>query len=57
MPIRRGTDKFGPYYAWGKNGHHYHYLVGDKDAREAAKWAAGRQGKAIKASQGKYKRK
>jgi len=37
MPIRRGEDKEGAYYQWGKRGPKVHYTPGDEKSRKKAK--------------------
>lgn len=56
MPVTRGYTKRGGvrrgWYSWGTHGKRYEYPMGDVRAREAAKAAAARQGRAIKARGG-----
>ena len=51
MPVRKGKDKKGHYYAWGSSGHHYYYKKGNKISEGIAKAKAARQGRAVKRSQ------
>lgn len=53
MPVQRGVDARGPFYRWGARGHKYYYTAKSVAGREAAKRAAAKQGRAIKASQGR----
>lgn len=55
MPVRLGRDKFGNFAQWGQGVHtkRYRYRAGDKASRERAKAQAARQGRAVKASQGR----
>jgi hypothetical protein len=53
MPVARGRDGQGAYYSWGPGGHRYHYQAGHAPSRDRAKELAARQGRAIKASQGR----
>lgn len=50
MPVRRGADAAGPYYAFGAHGKRYHYPAGNARLRAAAYALAARQGRAIEAS-------
>jgi hypothetical protein len=49
MPVRRGHDSQGPYYAWGRLGARYHYTAGAATSRRIAQKKAARQGRAIAA--------
>lgn len=53
MPVMSGTDKFGSFYRWGKEGKKYRYIPNNKISRERAKALALKQGRAIKISQRK----
>lgn len=46
MPIRRGRN----YYQYGKDGHKYHYIVGNTKSRNMARRKAMKQGQAIEIS-------
>lgn len=49
MPVRRGEDREGPFYAWGDDGKRYRYTPGDYGSRQRAMARAAAQGRAIKA--------
>lgn len=53
MPVRRGRDGRGPYYAWGERGARYRYRAGDAAGRSRARALAARQGRAIAARRGR----
>ena len=52
MPVEAGRDSTGPYYRWGRLGFKYYYRAKDAVTRNAAKAAAAKQGRAIKANSG-----
>ncbi len=49
MPVRRGKDGQGTYYAWGERGARYYYIPGHPVSRRVAQAKAARQGRAIAA--------
>ena len=49
MPVERGRDSNGPFYAWGQKGARYHYKSGSERSRKIAHDKAALQGRAIKA--------
>ena len=51
MPVRKGKDKDGPYFSWGRDGHRYHFKNRNKISEGMARARAARQGRAIKRSQ------
>jgi len=53
MPIKRGQNKYGNYYKYGKQGKKYYYQASNKISRNTAKNKAKRQGKAIETSKHK----
>jgi hypothetical protein len=53
MPRQACQVNGKPGYRWGESGTCYTYTSGDKASRERAKAKADKQGRAIKASQGK----
>lgn len=53
MPLMRCTKNGKPAYKWGESGKPYTYTPGNEASRERAKNKAIRQGRAIKANQGR----
>jgi hypothetical protein len=51
MPVKRGSDSQGPFYRWGDAGAKRRYTAGDAVSRAAARAAAERQGRAVRAAQ------
>ena len=51
MPVMKGKDKNGPYFSWGRSGHHYHFMPHNKRSEGIARAKAAKQGRAIKRSQ------
>ena len=49
MPVRRGQDKDGPFYQWGRSGKRYRYRRGDDRSRDRARARAVLQGRAAQA--------
>jgi hypothetical protein len=54
MPVHRGKDNIGVYYAWG-NQKRYYYITNNKVSRKNAKKKASLQGRAIKSTGWKEK--
>lgn len=50
MPIHRGVDSRGSFFAWGNHGHKYYYTRGDPVSRARSRRAAGRQAAAAYAN-------
>jgi hypothetical protein len=47
----KGKDKQGPYFSWGRSGHHYYFKPRSKISEGMARAKAAKQGRAIKKSQ------
>jgi len=57
MPTKRGVDQKGSFYRYGPNGKKYYYKTGNVKSREKAKRRSKFQGRAIKGSKTKHKKK
>ena len=51
MPTKRGHDKIGNYYQYGRTGKKYYYIKKSTQSRNIAKKRADKQGMAIKIRQ------